>query len=62
MCSKKNSYAYIVEDKMPIEEFIQEIFEENQEELDEIVRLQEILDQLDSNESVIYRVSITTNL
>jgi transcriptional regulator CtsR len=47
---------------MSIEEFIQEIFEENQEDLDEIRRLQEILDQLDSEESVIYTVSITSNL
>ena len=47
---------------MSIEEFVQEILEENQEELDEVRRLQEILDQLDSEESVIYTVSITSNL
>lgn len=47
---------------MSIEEFVQEVFDDNQEELDEIRKLQELLDQLDREESRIYTVSVTSNL
>jgi len=48
--------------KMSIEEFVVEILEENKEDIDDLVRLQEILDQLPKEESKTYFVSITSNL
>ena len=47
---------------MSTHEFVQEILEESQEELDEIRKLQELLEQLDREESRVYTVSVTSNL
>lgn len=47
---------------MSIEEFVTEILENSEEEIDELVRLKEILDQLPKEENEVYAVSITSNL
>ena len=47
---------------MSIHEFVEEILEENQEELDELRKLEEILDQLTDRERQLYTVSVTSNL
>jgi len=48
--------------KMSTEEFVKEILEKNREELGELVRLQEVLDQLPGEKSATYVVSVTSNL
>lgn len=47
---------------MSTREFVEEILEDNQEELDELRKLQEILDQLTEREHRFYTVSVTSNL
>jgi len=59
MCMYKITCSEV---KMSIEEFVVEILEENKEDIDDLVRLQEILDQLPKEESKTYFVSITSNL
>ena len=47
---------------MSTREFVEEILEENQEELDELRKLKEILDRLTEREHQFYTVSVTSNL
>jgi len=47
---------------MSTREFVEEILEENQEELDELRKLKEILDRLTEREQRFYTVSVTSNL
>lgn len=47
---------------MSVEEFIEEILQENKEEVDDIIKLKEILDQLPKEENDVYSVSMTSNL
>lgn len=50
------------EAEMSTEEFVREILEKTREELGELVRLQEVLDQLPGEKSTTYVVSVTSNL
>lgn len=47
---------------MSVEEFIEKTLAENKEEIDDLVKLEEILDQLPKEENEIYFVSMTSNL
>lgn len=48
--------------EMSLEEFVGEILEENQKGIEELRRLQEVLEQLQREETHIYIVSVTSNL
>jgi len=48
--------------EMSLEEFVDEILEENQKDIEELRRLQEVLEQLQREETQIYLVSVTSNL
>ena len=47
---------------MPAEEFLDEIIRENKAEVDDLIRLKEILDQLPKDENPIYYITMTSNL
>ena len=47
---------------MSIEEFVAETLEGNAENVDAVVELQEILDRLPEEESIIYFATITSNV
>ena len=47
---------------MSLGEFVEEVLERNQEELDKIRKLQEIFDHLRTEETKIYVVSVTSDL
>lgn len=49
-------------DKMSLQEFVEDVFEKNQEELDKFRELQEILDQIDREETEFYVFSVTSDL
>ena len=48
--------------RMSIKELIVETLEKNREDVDDLVKLQEILDQLPEEERTVYFASITSNL
>jgi hypothetical protein len=47
---------------MSLEDFIKDVSEEYEEEIDEVRKLQEILDQLARQENEIYLFSVTSDL
>ena len=47
---------------MSLKEFVKEVFENNQEELDKIRKFREIMNQLRREETEIYVVSVTSDL
>jgi len=48
--------------RMSLKEFVKEVFENNQEELDKIRKFREIMNQLRREETEIYVVSVTSDL
>lgn len=47
---------------MSLQKFVEDIFKENQEELDKLRELEEIFDRIDREETEIYVFSVTSDL